>query len=226
LVILIAVDAVKLFTEAVPALNTLILTCCDAELAFRFVILTSTDADLLSKFVSLVAADDVNEFTDAVPALNALILTCCDAELTFRFVILTVVDEVNVFKLERLTSTDADLDSKLVNLIPAEAVNNSKFVVSIIKLAVAKFILVILIAVDAVNEFNDDVDACTATNLLSTDAVYKFNCAMLPTPEASNESNLLSTDAENGRMLPTKSIASFASVPNKYKVGTTFDALT
>jgi hypothetical protein len=54
------------------------------------VIAISTDADLLSKFVSLGAAEDVKEFklviliavdavkefTEAVPALNALILIC------------------------------------------------------------------------------------------------------------------------------------------------------
>ena len=49
----------------------------------------------------------------------------------------------------------------------------------------------------------------------------------LPPPpiDDSKLSNLESTDVEKGCILPTKSIASFTPLPNKYKVGVTLEAL-
>jgi hypothetical protein len=69
----------------------------------------------------------------------------------------------------------------------------------------------------ATDALNDCVNEFSEAETISKFDTFNVKSDTFPPPDTSNESNLLSTDVENGCMLPTKLIAVLVT-PNRYNV--------
>ena len=91
-------------TEPLNVFNESILTCCDADEAFKLVTETFTLADVLSKLVNLIAFEPVKVANvenlvskEAVSVAIALNCDCADAVNAFKRVV-ELLDDVKLFK--------------------------------------------------------------------------------------------------------------------------------
>jgi hypothetical protein len=109
----------------------------------------------------------------------------------------------------------------LIELVNDSTVFNLIFT-ELDRVDIVEFIVVDIDASDADNEFaadalNDCVNEFSEAETISKFDTFNVKSDTFPPPDTSNESNLLSTDVENGCMLPTKLIAVLVT-PNRYNV--------